>query len=132
MTLVNPGSETIRIPHPETWPQEGAQFELVGIRSDLPAEQLRNHHQRFQPLTQQNIQDLQPSDVTPPRITLSLRARLAMTLGVVLDWPPGQYETKYSFLCATYDREDKQVCRGEIVSTRFNVKVTGSTKPGEV
>jgi hypothetical protein len=129
LAVYNPGSETIQIPHPSGWEDQLVQLELTGLRTDVPLEHLRSHHQRFETMSKDQVKDLQAKDVVAALITLAPGEQVSLTLETELDWPPGQYETQIFLNLPISNWKGEEMIRCEIASKKYETKCTGESKP---
>jgi len=131
LNILNPGSEIIQLLHPESWSEETVQLRLVGLRSDIPLEELQDFHQKFEELSSNQILNMQAAKPTRPLITVARGDRLVFTFGLSLDWPPGQYDVNLSLTWPLFNQEGAEQMACELVSKTSAVKIFGPSKPGD-
>jgi hypothetical protein len=131
ITIVNPGSEIIQIPHPESWSEETVQLQLIGSRSDIHPEEFEDFHQKFEELSKEQIVDIQPAKQAKPLITLASGGRLVFLFQVSLDWPPGQYDVNLSLNWPLSDQDGVEQMVFGFISKTIPLKVFGESKPGD-
>jgi len=95
--LSNPGHTPLRIDLPAGWKASGTEAVLIGLRTDIPLEKMSNDHSRRLSLGAGNIQNNPSFPKGDTAIVLAPGNALAYEFHVVFDWPPGPYETKFSY-----------------------------------
>ncbi len=129
LTVINPGSETIKAPHPESWSNVDVILQLTGARSDVPDDEFEVGHQKFEELSNDHIKDIEGSNIKEALITISPSDSVTYEMQVVLDWPPGQYDLQLTLVTPLFNKEGAEQIDCEIFSKTFSVKVSGDSKP---
>ena len=129
--ISNPGLETIKIGHPENWSDEVVNLQMIGMRSDIPLEQLADYHQKFEDLTKEHMIHIQGEKAGEPLITIPSNDNLLFKVRVGLDWPPGQYDVQFLFSTALLDQEGKEQLECQFLSHPFSIKIVGESKPDD-
>jgi len=131
VTIINPGSESVQVPHPNTWLKRNVQLQMIGLRSNIPLEQLEDYHQRFEELSEVHLLKIQGTKVAKPLIAILPGERLVFTFRINLDWPPGQYDLRISFVSPLLNREGVMQLDCQLISKPHAIKIIGKSKPGD-
>jgi len=127
--ISNPGSETINIGHPENWSDDVVNLQMIGMRSDIPLEQLADYHQKFEDLTKEHMVYIQGEKADEPLITILSNGNHLFKVRVGLDWPPGQYDVQFFFCTTLLDQDGKEQLDCQFLSRSFSTKIVGESKP---
>ena len=125
INLVNIGSQQIKIPHPQSWSDQAVQLQLGGIRSDVPTADLQPDHQKFEELSEENIQEFRAKNVAVPLLSVVSGEQITLLLQKKLDWPPGQYDVNFSYLSPLFNLEGEKVIVCEVISKNLTMKCLG-------
>jgi len=119
VTFANPGAQPIQLHHPSAWSEQTATLDMVGLRSDIPLAELRDHHRKVQPLEQKTLERMEPTQEDGPRIPLAPGKHVTLTFRVTPDWPQGRYAVQLCFASAILDERGEEVMRFEVLSAKF-------------
>ena len=129
VVFINPGSETVKVEDPDKWSGEVANLQIVGLRSDIPLEDLADYHQKFEELTKESIVDIQAEKPDGPLIPIPSKGSLTFRVRTPLDWPPGHYDVQLSLYVSLFDKDDAELLDCQLLSRPYPVKIVGDSKP---
>jgi hypothetical protein len=129
VTLANFGAQPIQIHHADAWGEGAVEFELTGLRSDVPLADLRSHHQRFERVTKGNLKAYQAANAQAPWVKLAPTERVRLGLAVALDWPPGRYDVRLTYQCSIFSQDGREQARVELNLPPFSLTVAGEARP---
>jgi hypothetical protein len=121
----NPGRDPIVFANPlyvETL--HAGFFELDVLRSDIPLQNLRDHHRFNHRLNYSNLTLIEPSESRDKEvIELIGGSAVQITLRIIISWPAGEYNLQILFACQKEKIKKDEVLVGEIDSLPLPIKV---------
>jgi hypothetical protein len=132
MIIHNPGFEAVQIGYPARPFGDHTLVQLVGLRSDVPLEELADYHQKFQELTTTHILNVEAGRMANRLIAIAPKENATIAYSIALDWPPGQYEMNLVFITPLFNRDGARQMDVEILSSPRFIRVLGEPKPDDV
>jgi len=128
IAITNAGAETIQIPAPENWTPQTIRLRLTGVRSDIPLEDLQEHHQKIEELSSKLVQNAQGAKPSKPMVALPANQRLVLPFKLTLDWPAGKYDVQICLSLPVTDQKGNLEMDCELLSKTHPLSVTGKGK----
>ncbi|RKZ89955.1 MAG: hypothetical protein DRQ43_11665 [Gammaproteobacteria bacterium] len=132
VSISNPGTDTIKLQHPENWSDEVTNLRLMALRSDIPLELLDAYHQKSEELTAESIVDIKGAQIEKNYVTLSPGEKVLYTISFTPDWPPGKYNVEIFYAASLFDGEEKEQLDCTFLTHSFALIINGEEKPGDV
>lgn len=127
----NIGTQSTQLLHPKNWTEEAGELLLIGLRSDIPEEELEDFHQKIEELGADkliNVQRTRPNDLELKLIPGEIAA---MVFETTIDWPPGAYDVNLSLTWPLSDERGRELLTVMQVTDTFPLTITGLSKPGD-
>lgn len=128
----NPGTNVLKLQHPRDWSRDVANLRLMALRSDIPMEELAQHHQRLTDVGVADIVDIQGGQVEKHFLTLPPGQTVFYSVNLKPDWPPGRYNVEIFFAATLFDQDEKEQVHCTYLTHPLHVTVTGKEKPEDV
>jgi hypothetical protein len=121
--LNNPGSETVRIPHPDLWSDGSVIIVVAACRNDIALADLGSEHQRFLNLSRSQLVDVRPTLRPGKFVAISPGQKLTLKFSAKLPLPQGGYDASLSLTTDLVDGSGRQMLRIESVTQKQRQRV---------
>jgi len=121
VVIANRGYKSVRIPSPDAWHEKMVSMTLEALRSDVPANDLKPFHQKFEMITKADLKQANHTDIADKFITLPPGGKSEFILSKRLTWEAGSYNLRISVQLPLENMEGQEVLRCELLSDIFNL-----------